>query len=92
LDAQGRIVPTAGNQVSFAVSGPGKIIGVGNGDPTSHEPDKASARRAFNGLCAAIVQAFKMPGSIRVDATSAGLVAASLIVEAAPAKPRASVA
>jgi len=33
-------VPTAGNEVHFSIQGPGKIIGVGNGDPTSLEPDK----------------------------------------------------
>ena len=38
-DAQGRIVPTAGNLVQFGLQGPGKIIGVGNGDPSCHEPD-----------------------------------------------------
>lgn len=32
--------PTAGNEISFSVKGPGKIIGVGNGDPTSLEADK----------------------------------------------------
>jgi beta-galactosidase len=39
-DAAGRIVPEAGNLVSFSLTGPGRIIGVGNGDPASHEPDK----------------------------------------------------
>jgi beta-galactosidase len=39
-DAQGRMVPTAGNDVSFEIAGPGRIIGVGNGDPSSHEPDQ----------------------------------------------------
>jgi beta-galactosidase len=39
-DAAGRMAPTAGNLVSFSLSGPGRIIGVGNGDPASHEPDK----------------------------------------------------
>ena len=39
-DAQGRMVPDAGNLVSFDLSGPGRIIGVGNGDPASHEADK----------------------------------------------------
>jgi len=33
-------VPTANDEIQFSVSGPGKIIGVGNGDPTSLEPDK----------------------------------------------------
>jgi beta-galactosidase len=38
-DAQGRVMPVATNRVHFELSGPGKIIGVGNGDPTCHEPD-----------------------------------------------------
>ena len=38
-DAQGRVSPTASNKIHFTLSGPGKIIGVGNGDPSSHEPD-----------------------------------------------------
>jgi beta-galactosidase len=39
LDAQGRAVPTAQNKISFAIEGAGKILGVGNGDPSCHEPD-----------------------------------------------------
>jgi beta-galactosidase len=39
-DAQGRMIRNAGNAIKFEISGPGKIIGVGNGDPSSHEPDQ----------------------------------------------------
>jgi beta-galactosidase len=85
VDARGRAVPMADNEVSFVVAGPGKIIGVGNGDPTSHEPDKASVRNAFNGLCVAIVQSSKTPGQIRVDATSAGLSSTSATIDAVSA-------
>ena len=38
-DAQNRIVPVATNLVDFDLEGPGKILGVGNGDPSCHEPD-----------------------------------------------------
>ncbi len=38
-DAQGRVVPVAGSNVSFELEGPGRILGVGNGDPSCHEPD-----------------------------------------------------
>lgn len=38
-DSQGRVVPTASNKIHFNLSGFGKIIGVGNGDPSCHEPD-----------------------------------------------------
>ena len=39
VDAQGRPVPTAQNPIQFSLEGEGKIIGVGNGDPSCHEPD-----------------------------------------------------
>jgi beta-galactosidase len=35
-----RLVPTADNGIEFTLKGPGIIIGVGNGDPASHEPEK----------------------------------------------------
>jgi beta-galactosidase len=41
VDERGRRVPTSGNSVAFKLEGPGRIIGVGNGDPSSHEPDKS---------------------------------------------------
>ncbi|HUJ08652.1 MAG TPA: beta-galactosidase GalA [Verrucomicrobiae bacterium] len=46
-DAQGRIVPVASNKVYFALSGPGRILGVGNGDPSCHEPDQFIAEPTF---------------------------------------------
>jgi len=39
LDAQGRAVPVAQNKIKFSLAGAGKMIGVGNGDPSCHEPD-----------------------------------------------------
>jgi beta-galactosidase len=38
-DTQNRVVPVATNLVDFELEGPGKILGVGNGDPSCHEPD-----------------------------------------------------
>ena len=46
LDAQGRVVPVAQNKINFAIEGAGKIIGVGNGDPSCHEPDMFVPNRA----------------------------------------------
>jgi beta-galactosidase len=39
VDAQGRPVPVAQNRINFSIQGVGKILGVGNGDPSCHEPD-----------------------------------------------------
>ena len=38
------MVPTANDHVTFSITGPAKLIGVGNGDPTCHERDKGSCR------------------------------------------------
>jgi beta-galactosidase len=73
VDAQGRTVPVATNTVTFSVTGAGRLLGVGNGDPACHEPDKGNRRSAFNGLCLAIIQSSRTPGPITVQADSPGL-------------------
>jgi beta-galactosidase len=93
VDDRGRLVPTACNEIGFRVEGPGRLIGLGNGDPSSHESDKPSSftearRSAFNGLCMALVQALKQPGSIRVEASSAGLDGSAVVITANQAKLR----
>ena len=80
LDAQGRVVPTADNEVSFEIQGEGKIIGVDNGIPVSHEDFKGKSRKAFNGLCLAIVQSTAKAGRIQLTATSPGLTSGSVAV------------
>ncbi|HEV2436765.1 MAG TPA: beta-galactosidase GalA [Verrucomicrobiae bacterium] len=82
VDAQGRTVPVATNEVIFKITGAGRLLGLGNGDPTCHEPDKGSERRAFNGLCLAIVQSSRIPGTIAIQADSPGLKSTSAVIEA----------
>jgi beta-galactosidase len=82
LDDKGRVVPDADNEVTFEVTGAAHIGGVGNGDPSSHEPDKANKRHAFHGLCMVIVQAGETPGSVTVFATSPGLKPTTVRLEA----------
>jgi fibronectin type 3 domain-containing protein len=86
LDAQGNVVPTASNEISFSITG-GTIIGVGNGDPNSHESDKASQRALFSGLAQVIVQSIVQPGSMTLTATSPGLNSANVILNAASTLP-----
>jgi beta-galactosidase len=40
VDAHGVAARTDSSELTFTLDGPGKIIGVGNGDPSSHEPDR----------------------------------------------------
>jgi hypothetical protein len=73
VDADGRLCTTASHNVTFAIlSGPGAVLGVGNGDPSSHEPNVASSRSAYHGLVRAVVQ-------VTVDAVSRGRVQQAFI-------------
>lgn len=59
VDSAGRLVTgSAGSHpISFwVVSGPGAILGVGNGNPSSHEPNAATSRHAYHGLARAVVK------------------------------------
>lgn len=78
LDAHGIVVPTADTPISFALAGPARLIGLGNGNPTSTEPDKGTQRRTFNGLAQALVQSAGTPGASRLTASAPGLTSASL--------------
>jgi len=80
-DKEGREVPDAMNLVQFEISSDAKIIGVGNGDPSSHEQDKYNGTKAqrhfFNGKCQVILQAGKDKGAVHIEARSEGLRSAS---------------
>ncbi len=78
LDAKGRVVPMAGNRVTFHLIGEATLVGVNNGDPSDHDPDRSNQRDAFNGHCVAVVQAGLKPGTIRLTATSPGLAPSTI--------------
>lgn len=84
-DEKGREVPTANNLLAFTISENAKIIGVGNGDPSSHEPDKCLTdswqRSAFNGKCQIIIQAGKNSGEVTFETKSIGLKSTTTILK-----------
>ncbi|HET7540855.1 MAG TPA: glycoside hydrolase family 2 TIM barrel-domain containing protein [Polyangiaceae bacterium] len=87
-DSQGVLVPQANNKIDFALTGPGTLAGVDNGDAISHESYKANSRSAFSGKALAIIQSSTTPGTITLKATSGSLTGASVtITTAAPKAP-----
>ncbi len=75
VDADGNLVPSAdGIPVDFNLEGPGKIAGVGNGNPTEPISYKQSKMNTFHGKCLAIVQPLGEDlGILKLSATSEGL-------------------
>ncbi|GAB2835675.1 beta-galactosidase GalA [Ferruginibacter profundus] len=84
-DNKGREVATAMNNINFTASGNIKIIGVGNGDPSSHEPDKFFdnnwQRTLFNGKCQVILQSTGIAGNSTFTATASGLQPATVAIK-----------
>ncbi len=96
LDKEGRVVPIADNHIAFTIAGPGKLIGVGNGNPNCLESDKEPRRSLFNGLAQVIVQSTKRPGAIHIMAEKDGwdgtdLTSASIQITTKPVEARPSV-
>jgi beta-galactosidase len=74
------------DKVTFTVTGPARIIGVGNGDPSCREADKPASpttatRSAFNGLAMVFIQSLKQVGAITVQATADNLTSASTAIQ-----------
>lgn len=78
VDKDGITVPDADNLIDFDITGQGHIAGVDNGSQVSMEPFKANHRKAFHGLCLAIIQSDSKGGAISITASSAGLESAKL--------------
>ena len=90
LDKYGRAVPNAQDALQFTVSGSGKLIGVGNGNPNSLESDKAPKRALFNGLAQIIIQSTKQQGKILVEARcdETKLIGGKIVIDTNAVRPR----
>lgn len=66
VDEHGREVPTADHRVVLKITGPGRIIGVGNGNPNCQDAEKADNCALFNGLAQFLIQATKQTGKIEI--------------------------
>ena len=85
VDKDGREVPDAKRMIDFKMFGDAKIIGVGNGDPSSHQADFCKdgkwQRSSFNGKCQVIVQSGKTKGKFHFEALLEGIKLTSLELE-----------
>lgn len=73
VDVNGTVIPDSETRVHFTVSGPGKIVAVGNGNLFDHDPFHATDRRLYEGNAVAIVRATAASGEIIVTAKAEGL-------------------
>ena len=84
LDSQGRVHPTAKNDVFFTVRGPGSILSVGNSNPVSEETYVGNQRKVHRGRALVVVRSGQEPGEIRLSAQADGLQGAEIVIQSNP--------
>ena len=84
LDADGRVVPEAQNNVRFELSGQGTLKAVDNGDLDSPEVFQSNQRELRGGRALAIVQSSRQPGTIHLTARADHLQSATAEIQVRP--------
>jgi beta-galactosidase len=65
--------PSANDLITFEVVGSGVVAAVDSGDNADHDAFQDKKRKAFQGICIALVKANKGSGKINITARAAGL-------------------
>lgn len=87
IDEQGLTVENANNRIHVTVEGPGRLIGLDNGDSTDYDSYKGTHRRMFSGKLLAVIAPTLEPGTIIVRAASKGLESSELtLISEAPTR------
>lgn len=80
-DAAGNLVYTADNEVTCEVTGPAKIIGMEDSNPTNTEDYKDYRQKAFHGKLLIYIQSKDKPGEVKISLLSSGLKPADLKIQ-----------
>jgi beta-galactosidase len=80
VDANGVRVPDAESEVDFEVAGPGKMIGLENGNLNTTEPYGTKRRASYHGRGLAILQSTTVGGEITLKASSPQLAPVSITI------------
>jgi beta-galactosidase len=81
VDAHGIRAPEADAEVTFELTGPARMLGIGNGDLSNSEPCQGLTHRAYQGRGLAILQAGDTAGPLTLRATAPGLEPAEMTLE-----------
>lgn len=78
IDANGRIQPNADSLVTFHVTGPASIAGLGNADLKGTEPYQGNTCHLSHGKALIVLRSSDQPGKVTLEASSPGLPSATV--------------
>ena len=70
IDAQGRMIPVADNQLTFKVEGAGTFMAAGNADIKDEDPYFDSTHHAWKGRALCVIRSSQKAGNIRLSVSS----------------------
>ncbi|MEF2967346.1 glycoside hydrolase family 2 TIM barrel-domain containing protein [Paenibacillus sp. M1] len=73
IDDEGNPVENANNRIQLTVEGPGRLVGLDNGDSTDYEQYKGTSRKLFSGKLLAVIASCLESGTITLRADSKGM-------------------
>ena len=73
VDSEGRVVPTADQELTFSVGGNGTLLGAGNGDVKDEDPYYDNRHRVWRGRAIAVVRGNGKGGKATLTVTGNGL-------------------
>ena len=80
LDKQGRLQPNADELISFSLTGPGTIAGLGNALLKSTEPFQGTTCHVYHGQALIVLRGSKAAGTLHLKAHSPGLASSSVAI------------
>ena len=80
-DAEGVVVPSASNKITFTVEGAGEVVAVDNGSIVSLEPFQANEREAFQGRALVLLRGEQEQGKAVLRASAEGLQAGEVVFQ-----------
>lgn len=84
VDKQGNFVPEANIPFTYEIKGPGKLLGIENGDMLDLTSNKAKTKKTFNGLSLIYIQSANVAGKVEITVKAEGLVDGTIEVLTLP--------
>jgi beta-galactosidase len=85
IDRAGNFQPNGDQSVTFNISGPGVIAGIGSGDYSQEQMYQGTHRLLFHGRAEAVIRSGRNAGIITLTAAAPGLITGSVDIESRPA-------
>lgn len=80
VDTDGHIVENAADYVMASLEGPGRILGMDNGDSTDYDNYKTNVRKLFSGRLLVVIGTVQEAGEIKLCVSGHGLQSAEITI------------